>query len=203
MGFFDNPDNIAFLDEVFKEEEAAKRYLLFKKLFSEVCDAFLFYSLPGFTTDVPPECRYLEDKGCFVPNFYMVNPFYYLGEERDMAFMIKNGILFLRIKNDDDLENLKIYLNKYIKKGIFESMPIVLFRAFPPCKYITLDGQLSDDASEDVIQKFNNGLGAGIDGLYEFIGVFKAERKESAEENVYKMTKVFDRYYFNDNKIIN
>lgn len=198
MSVFDD-DFIEAFDEGCRQREAQEACLLFKEPFSKVCDAFLFYSLPGFTTDVPPECRYLDSKGCFVPNFYMVNPFYYLGRE---DCLVKDGTLFLKIDENDDPENLYINLGKYIQMDIPESMPVVLFRRFPKRKYINRLGVISDNVDDDVIIQFRDSDGNGIDGLFEFIGVFKAERKEPAEENIYKMTKIFDRYYFNDDKIL-
>ena len=180
-----------------------------KKVFSQHCDALLHnfplnpnprcYFYFGTDSNLLEECRYLENLGYFKPGFYMVNPFYYLGDEYcDVSSMryaaIKNGVLFRSIGCSEDLNNLQFDLEKPLDPEILESLPIVLFRGCD--KPIGIDG-VCNNWKDDLTQYLHC-----KQDTQEFIGVFKAERTESAKGNVYKMTKIFDRYYFNDDKIL-
>lgn len=181
--------------------------------FSQHCDILLhdcslnpaslldFYSENvyfGTDSNLPEECWYLNRLGYFEPEFYMLDPFYYLGGEyrnlSPMRAVIKNGVVFRSIGSSEDLNNLQFDLEKSLEPEILESLPIVLFRGCD--KPIGING-VCDDWKDDVTQYLHCKK-----DTQEFIGVFKAERKKSAKGNVYKMTKIFDRYYFNDDKII-
>ncbi len=107
--------------------------------FSEHCDALLHGHTAeelGFTK-IPDEFRVLEQKGCFVPDFYMVNPFYYIGIEKFPIMFkggiyvgsVKDGAIFIIMPEDDvDLEDLKVEFAKEYDPDVIESLPVVLFR---------------------------------------------------------------------------
>lgn len=182
--------------------------------FSQHCDILLhdrsldpnslldFYSENvGFGKDsnLPEECWHLNRLGYFKHEFYMVNPFYYIGEEYCKEHpmrcsVVKNGVLFRGIGCSDDLNNLRFDLEKSLKPETLESLPIVLFRNCD--KPIGING-VCDDWKDDMTQRLHC-----KGDTFEFIGVFKAEHKGSAKGDVYKMTKIFDRYYFDDTKIL-
>lgn len=178
----------------------------FLKIFSQHCDAILHgqnHEKWGYHT-IPEQFKVLEQKGCFVPDFYMVNPLYYIhvgpapfcletGER--YVGSVKNGAIFITISEDeDDLDNLRIKIADTYDPEIIENLPVVLFRHCT--KPIGLDG-ICDDESADLSAQFNC-----KNDTSEFIGVFKAQRKEkSGSNNVFKMTKIFDRYYFDPSKI--
>ena len=174
--------------------------------FSEHCDALLHGHTAeelGFTK-IPDEFRVLEQKGCFVPDFYMVNPFYYIGIEKFPIMFkggiyvgsVKDGAIFIIMPEDDvDLEDLKVEFAKEYDPDDIESLPVVLFRRCR--KPIDISGKICNDESDDISEKLHC-----KNDTSEFIGVFKAQRKgESGGNNIYKMTKIFDRYYFDLTKI--
>ena len=183
--------------------------------FSQHCDILLhdrsldpnslqdFYSENvGFGKDsnLPEECWHLNRLGYFKHEFYMLNPFYYIGEEYRKEHpmrraVVKNGVLFRGIGCSEDLNNLRFDLEKSLKPETLETLPIVLFRNCD--KPIGING-VCDDWKDDVTQRLHC-----KGDTFEFIGVFKAENKDSAKGDVYKMTKIFDRYYFDDTKILN
>lgn len=177
-------------------------YQSLKETFSQHCDAILHgftCHLFGNDNTMTEGCRYLERKGCYIPDFYMINPFYYLGFKKpDLHTAIKNGVIFIRLRGDeDDMSNFRINLSKDIEDisvDSMESMPVVLFRSFR--RPIGLNGAC-DDWKEDLSETLHC-----KQDTCEFTGVFKAELKGQYKgRNVYKMTKIFDRYYFDDTKI--
>ena len=154
----------------------------------------------GKDSNLPEECRYLENLGYFKPGFYMLHPFYYLGDEycdvNPMRYVaIKNGVVFRSVGSFEDLNNLQFDLEKSLEPETLESLPIVLFRGCD--KPIGING-VCNDWKDDLTQPLHC-----KGDTFEFIGVFKAEHKDSAKGDVYKMTKIFDRYYFDDTKILN
>lgn len=183
--------------EMWSIAEAAMRRI--KEKFAQHCDAILHgytCSVFGWDDTVTDECRYLEQKGCYIPDFYMVDPFYYLGiKEPDVIAAIKNGVIFFRIGIGCDLDNFQIPVAVGVSADTMESLPVVLFREF------NLEGACGDekDYIKMLVPKRDN---RSFPGVCEFIGVFKAELKAPDEgSDVFKLTKVFDRYYFDDTKI--
>ena len=174
--------------------------------FSQHCDALLHGNACeelGFKV-IPNEFRVLEQKGYYEPNFYMVNPLKYVGIEKT-PIMCKNGLYVGSVKdgaifiivpdNEENLDDLKVEIAKEHDPDIIESLPVVLFRRCH--KPIDISGRICNDWSDDWSERLHC-----KNDTSEFIGVFKAQRKgESGGNNVYKMTKIFDRYYFNTSKI--
>lgn len=170
-----------------------------KETFSQHCDAILHgftCHLFGNDNTITEGCRYLEQKGCYIPDFYMINPFYYLGFKNAASHaVVKNGVIFIWLRGDeDDMDNFRITVSEDISVESMESMPVVLFRGFR--KPIGLNGAC-DDWKDDLSEKLHC-----KQDTCEFSGVFKAELKgQNKGQNVYRMTKIFDRYYFDDTKI--
>lgn len=175
-----------------------------KEGFSKYCDAVLHgftCEMFGLDTTVTDECRCLEKKGHYVPKFYMVEPYYYLGVNTRSLHLVRNGVLFLKISESENPENLYISDSMGIGSEVLSDIPVVLFRltrqyigCYGPC-------DVKDDLIHTLRKEGEKRLLERLP-LYEFIGVFKAELKESDRRgNIYKMTKVFDRYYFDDTKI--
>lgn len=174
-----------------------------KEKFAHHCDAILHgYTCSVFDWDdtVTDECRYLEQKGCYIPDFYMVNPFYYLGiKEPEVIAAIKNGVIFFRIGIECDLDNFQVPVAVRVSADTMESLPVVLFREFN--KPVGLEGAC-DDEKDYIKMLFPKRDNRSFPGVCEFIGVFKAELKAPDEDSdVFKLTKMFDRYYFDDTKI--
>ena len=167
--------------------------------FSQHCDAILHEHIARALNfpKIPDEFRVLQQKGCFVPNFYMVDPLYYIGRENIAPLcsgvFAKNGAIFISLPYGEvNYDDLNVEITETCNPDIIESMPVVLFRP------IGWPG------------KIFNGWSDGIPGQLlhfktdtsEFIGVFMAQRKgKSGRNNVFKMTKIFDRYYFDTTKI--
>lgn len=200
MGF-----NFEEVDTSHVNEEGSGMPLPYEE-FSQHCDALLHgrtaYEL-GFT-EIPDKFRVLEQKGYFVPNFYMVNPLYYIGIEKFPIMSksgcyvgsVKDGAIFIIIPEDDvDLEDLNVEIAKAYDPEVIVSLPVVLFRRCR--KPINYYGRICDDWSADFSEKLHC-----KNDTSEFIGVFKAQRNgEAGGNNIYKMTKIFDRYYFDTTKI--
>lgn len=175
-----------------------------KEKFAQHCDAILHgYRCYEFGEDdtVTDECRYLEQKGCYIPDFYMVNPFYYLGiKEPEVIAAIKNGVIFFRIGIGCDLDNFQIPLEVGVSTDTMESLPVVLFREFD--KPIGTEGACDDEEKNYIKKLYPMHDNRPFPGVCEFIGVYKAVLKAADEDSVvFKLTKVFDRYYFDDTKI--
>lgn len=194
----DMPDAAEALHEDLSLHVLTEKY----REFSQHCDAILHGSTAdalGFPK-IPDELRVLEQKGCFVPDFYMVKPLYYIGIENIIPLcsgvFAKNGAIFIRIPDEEvNLDDLNVEITETCNPDIIESMPVVLFR---PCrKPIDRFGKICNDESDDISEQLHC-----KNDTSEFIGVFKAQRNgESGGNNVYKMTKIFDRYYFDTTKI--
>lgn len=162
------------------------------------CDIMLF---PPICQDIAPDIlekyRYLEKLGYFIQGFYMLNPFYYLGSEENAAGYFNNGTAFLKISDCDDLENLDL-------GGRYFHARTGTTRNSPKPQEVNLDIL---DYSQVVL--FRHGPVKGfeypkiytcVNDLVEFIGVFKAVRKDVPGKHVYKMIKLYDRYYFDSDK---
>lgn len=200
MGF--NTDDIKI--ETPNDETGVRILRSIKEGFSKYCDAVLHgftCEMFGLDTTVTDECRCLEQKGHYVPKFYMVEPYYYLGVNTRSLHLVRNGVLFLKISESENPENLYISDSMGIGSEVLSDIPVVLFRLTG--QYIGYYGPC--DEKDDLIhtlRKEGKERSSERLPLYEFIGVFKAELKESDRRgNIYKMTKVFDRYYFDDTKI--
>lgn len=176
-----------------------------KEGFSKYCDAVLHgftCEMFGLDTTVTDECRFLEQKGYYVPKFYMVDPYQYLGVNTRCLHLVKNGVLFLKISESENPENLYISDSTDIGAEILSDIPVVLFRLTG--QYIGYSGpcDAKDDDLIHMLRKEGKKRSSERLPLYEFIGVYKAELKDSDRGgNIYKMTMVFDRYYFDDTKI--
>lgn len=164
--------------------------------FSQHCDAILHGSTAdalGFPK-IPDELRVLEQKGCFVPDFYMVDPMYYIGRENITPLcsgvFAKNGAIFITLPYGEvNFDDLNVEITETCNPDIIESMPVVLFRP------IGLPDKICNGWSDSI-------PGQLLTDTSEFIGVFMAQRKgKSGRNNVFKMTKIFDRYYFDTTKI--
>lgn len=197
---------MSIFDDVKIEEETPLDHILqgCKESFSQYCDAVLHgltCFLIGENYTVTDECRYLEQKGYYIPDFHMIDPFYYLGESTPVSHLVRGGSLFLKISESEDLGNLHIPYSLDMKPEVLERIPVVLFRLSR--KYISITGPC-EAYEDDLIHHLHGKDEQKPEGLplYEFIGVFKAELKgQDKGRNVYKMTKIFDRYYFDDTKI--
>lgn len=188
--------------EMWSIAEAAMRRI--KEKFAQHCDAILHgYTCFEFGCDdiVTDECRCLEQKGCYIPDFYMVDPFYYLGiKEPDVIVAIKNGVIFFRVGIGCDLDNFQIPVGVGVSADTMESLPVVLFREFN--KPVGIEGACDDNEVDYKKKLFPKRDNCFPPEVCEFIGVFKAELKAPDEgSDVFKLTKVFDRYYFDDTKI--
>ena len=179
-------------------------------ILSQHCDVFVYEGARRTSgvaiTNLPDSCRVVENKGYFEPGFFMANPFYYL-DRMDVtdATLIKNGVVFIKIPGGkENLDDFQLPCNFEIASETFASVPVVLFRR--RMKFLEAGGQVRDmgvDGSiDDCAEPDDFSILGQCVPLWEFIGVFKTEHKgESDGKAVYKMTKVLDRYYFDDTKI--
>lgn len=196
--------NFGDLDISLSREDDPGTMMVLEK-FSQHCDAILHgqtYKEWGFN-EIPNEFNVLKHKGYFVPNFYMVNPLYYVDIEMIPLWpkggfyvgTVKDDTIFIIIPEEEgNLDDLNVEIAANYDPDIIESLPVVIFRRCR--KPIGLDG-ICNDRSEDWTEKLHC-----KNDTSEFIGVFKAQRKgKSGGNNIFKMTKIFDRYYFDTTKI--
>ncbi len=161
--------------------------------FSKKCDAVLYtMGLPQNDLD---RLEYLKNFGYYMPGFYMLHPFHYVGVEKyPFNALIKGGVLFICIweekLGDIDLEKIASNVYRDIDPKALESMPIVVFRNYRGKICIPIAGVNNDLSGQYHCQK----------DTFEFIGVYKA--KKNPQKSSYRLTKIFDRFYFDDSKTL-
>ncbi|MDE7376484.1 MAG: hypothetical protein K2N16_06520 [Muribaculaceae bacterium] len=152
----------------------------YEKLRYEVCDALQFDSNGQMVTTSK-----ILNEGYYRKGYYMLFPFWYQNH-----FNEKNtDTIFLRISRYDKLESIDVeQLEPMANPETIEYMPIVVFRnhQHPICNP-KLEGT---DLSEGY---------CWCDDTYEFVGVYSA--KKVPGENCYRLTEIFDRYYFDKSKL--
>lgn len=156
--------------------------------FSKKCDILLYtLNLPESEMQ---EHEYLKNLGYFTPGFYMLDPFRYIGaEKKALETSAKDGVVFLFV-NDDDLNDFYLTSSRSsrrIEPEALESIRFVIFRK------ISGDITVNDNGGD------SSNVKCPID-TFEFLGVFKAEK--NPDGRTYKMTKIFDRFYFDESKML-
>lgn len=158
--------------------------------FSQKCDALLYTM--NLTASERHEYEYLKTLGYFTPGFYMLHPLHYLGYEKNDMVYVKGGVLFICIWNEFlkslDLEKILAGSSCRIDPETLELMPIVVFRNYR--------GEIfTKDCKTDLSVQYHC-----QNDTFEFKGVYKAAK--NAEDSTYKLTKIFNRFYFDDSKLL-
>ncbi len=151
--------------------------------FATVCDAPLFNGDQKMHGE-----SIIESEGYYRPGYYMLHPFYYVNRQLDLTGFFKDGLLFTAIPANVDLDKIPATtISPNVTAETLEHLPIVVFRNHRGD--ICYPGTPNDYSI--TYNCFND--------TYEFIGVYKAERLSDGQH--LKLTKIFDRYYFNSEKI--
>ncbi len=175
----------------------------------EVCDMYLRVPYEEIC-DAEPTDRsykttdYLTEKGYFIAdNFYMLNPFRYLGITlANPVHHFHNGVLFLLFGPEEDLsflshekiENLKVNHyqdDKMVSSSDFDidsiaNVPIAIFQSHRGP--FIIDGDETPEPPEDIFRPCKN-------DFCVFRGIFKATPKNDNSKD-YNLKKIWDRYYF-------
>lgn len=172
-----------FWDQISEPQRILDASEINEGLFSKVCDALYFIGNKNADESI------IGKGGYYREGFYMLHPFYYLNGQTGLNAVLRNGIIFTAIRADADLCRLSIEeIMPNMDSDVIEYVPIVVFRNHR--------GDICyPGTSTDLSLMFHC-----YNDTYEFIGVYKAHK--NSDNGHYKLTKIFDRYYFDSGKVI-
>lgn len=183
-------------DNVTEEKESIVDWGITYALFKERCDSLS--KEPGINQR--QQMEFLKKKGYFIADiFYMVNPYSYLGFDKNHPChcYFYNGILFIYKNSDlksipkDFLKNSKIVVNgkeEDFEEQAITELPIVIFQ-----------GNRDQNIGESDCPYPNEKSRWTASDLVVFRGVFKAI--DNGDPKNYDLLKVWDKFYFDASKL--